>query len=315
MTDAGYSDSQGPVLVIGAAGMDIVGRLKGDLQSGSSSPGHIRSSFGGVARNVAENLARLGQPVQLLTVIGDDTIGEQLLQQISSAGVDVSSVQHSFTNPTGSYLAIIDASGVLQFALDDMHAIAELSPEYIRDHEQAFDDASAVFVDANLSKEALKAVFTLARRYDVPVCADPTSATLASCLTPYLNQLYLVTPNSHEAMILCGKDFDPAKPRQALEAAKTLVAQGTEIAIITLAEFGLCYATSETSGHIPAIRTTVVDPTGAGDALTAAVLYALLNDITLDDAVRLGLAAASLTLRHRGAVVPDLSLEKLYDQW
>ena len=63
-----------------------------------------------------------------------------------------------------------------------------------------------------------------------------------------------------------------------------------------------------------AIRTEIVDPTGAGDALTAAVIFSMLNQIPLDDAVRLGVSAASLTLRHRGAVVPDLSLEKLYDQ-
>jgi pseudouridine kinase len=74
------------------------------------------------------------------------------------------------------------------------------------------------------------------------------------------------------------------------------------------------YATSETTGHIPAIRTRISDPTGAGDALTAAILFALLNDIELDDAIRLGVSAASLTLRYSGTVCPDLSLEKLYDQ-
>jgi pseudouridine kinase len=81
-----------------------------------------------------------------------------------------------------------------------------------------------------------------------------------------------------------------------------------------MGEIGLCYATSETNGYIPAVRTEVVDPTGAGDALSAAIIFALLNDIPIDDAVRLGVSAASLTLRYRGAVVPNLTLEKLYDQ-
>ncbi len=55
-----------PVVVIGAAGVDIVGRLESDLHEGSSNPARIRTTFGGVARNVAENLARLGQAVILL---------------------------------------------------------------------------------------------------------------------------------------------------------------------------------------------------------------------------------------------------------
>jgi pseudouridine kinase len=104
------------------------------------------------------------------------------------------------------------------------------------------------------------------------------------------------------------------QPQDALEAAKCLVGQGVDIVLVSLAEFGVVYATSETSGYIPAIRTKVVDPTGAGDALNATVIYALLNQIPLDDAVRLGVTAASLTLRHRGTVVDDLSLEMLYDQ-
>jgi pseudouridine kinase len=86
-----------------------------------------------------------------------------------------------------------------------------------------------------------------------------------------------------------------------------------EIVVLTQAEFGLYYATTDESGYIPAISTEIADPTGAGDALTAAVIFGLLNDIPLDESMRLGVAAASLTLRFSGAVRPDLSLEKLYD--
>ena len=124
----------------------------------------------------------------------------------------------------------------------------------------------------------------------------------------------MITPNSSEASILCDPSQQVSNRKQALEAAKCLVSQGVGVAIITLAEQGLCYATSEISGHIPALRTGVLDPTGAGDALSAAVIFAILNGIQIDEAMQLGVSAASLTLRYRGAVVPDLSLEKLYDR-
>jgi pseudouridine kinase len=124
----------------------------------------------------------------------------------------------------------------------------------------------------------------------------------------------LIVPNCNEAEILCERTIDASKRRQTLEAAKCLVNQGVDVVIITLAQYGVCYATSEMSGHIPAIRTEIIDPTGGGDALTAAVIFALLNEIPLDDAVRLGVSAATYTLRYSGAVVPDLTLEKLYDR-
>ena len=303
-----------PVLVIGAAGVDIVGRLREELHPASSTPAFIRTSFGGVSRNVAENLARLGQPVTLLTVVGEDLTGEQLLSSAAEAGVDVKAVLRTTQHPTSTYLAVIDTGGQMQYGLDDMRAMSALTADYLREHEDLFYDASLLFVDANLPKETMRTAMSLARKARLPVCADPTSRVLAERLRPYLPRLSLISPNSAEAAVLCGHPFNSSSRREALEAANHIVAEGVGIVMITMAEFGVCYATADASGRIPAIRTSVIDPTGAGDALTATVIFALINNIPLDDAVRLGVAAASLTLRHKGAVVPDLSLEKLYDQ-
>ena len=303
-----------PVLVIGAAGIDIIGLVKGELQARTSSPATIRTSYGGVARNVAENLARLGQPVNLVSVVGQDHNGDQLLEYARQAGVNVDSVLSSADFPTGTYLAVVNSDGEMQYGFDDMRAVSALTPEYINTIEYRFSQASLVFVDANLPKDTLRRVMSIARRKQLPVVADPTSQALAEKLRRYIPRLLMVVPNYREAEILCDRHISPTSRREALAAAKCLVAQGVEIAIIGLAAFGVCYATSQTSGHVPALRTAVVDPTGAGDALTATVLFGLLNDIPIDDAVRLGVTAASLTLRHRGSVVPDLSLENLYDQ-
>jgi pseudouridine kinase len=308
------SSSDSPVLVIGAAGVDLVGRLKVDLQRATSNPSQIRSSFGGVARNVAENLSRLGQRVSLLTALGQDEMGEHLIQQIQSAGVDTQSVLISKEWPTGTYLAVINQKGELQFALDDMRAISAITSEYLHTRKDLFENASLLFIDANVPKAALRTAISLAKKYHIPICADPTSVSLAHKLIPHLAKLSLITPNSAEASILCGREINPANRQDTLDAAKCLVSQGVDIAIITLAKFGLCYATSETNGYIPAIRTEIVDPTGGGDALIAAVIFGLLNDIPIDDAIALGLSAATLTLRYPGSVIPNLSLEMLYDQ-
>ncbi len=314
MFDSISPNPDGPVLVIGAAGVDIVGRLRGELRSKTSTPAVIRSSYGGVARNVAENLVRLGQPVNLISVVGEDDEGDRLLQGLIAAGVNPERVLRTSQYVTNSYLAIIDSQGELQFALDDMRAINCLTPQFIREQAALFKEASILFVDANLPKDTLRTVMSLARRAHLPVCADPTSVSLAVRLRPYLSRFFLMIPNNAEAAVLSERTSPVGGRRQALEVAKYLISQGVDIVIITMAEQGLCYATSESSGYIPAIKTSILDPTGAGDALTATVIFALLNDIPLDDAVRLGVSAASLTLRFRGAVVPDLSLEKLYDQ-
>ena len=124
----------------------------------------------------------------------------------------------------------------------------------------------------------------------------------------------MITPNEAEASALCPHPVPHADREQALDAARHLVSQGVEAAVVTMAEFGVAYATAQTSGHIPAVKTEILDPTGAGDALVAAILFALQNSIPIDEAVRLGASAAALTLRTSGSVVPDLSIERLYDQ-
>jgi pseudouridine kinase len=303
-----------PVLVIGAAGWDMVGSVRSDLMLHTSNPAEIRLSFGGAARNVAENLLHLGTDVTLLTVVGSDETGERLIHSIAEDGANVEAVLHSSEYPTGSYLAVVNREGKLEYGLDDMRVLAELSPRYIHDHETLFEQASLVFIDANLSKETLRTIMSITRRLRLPVCADPTSELLARKLIPYLSRFRLVVPNRGEASILCDQKSSPTTRREAIEAAKCLVSQGVEIAIVTMSEQGVCYATSETSGYVPPVRSEVIDPTGAGDALTAAVLFGLINEMPIDDAVKLGVAAESLTLNYRGAVVPDLSLEKLYDQ-
>jgi pseudouridine kinase len=301
------------LLVIGAASIDTKGRANGPIQVGTSTPGAIRVSVGGVGRNIAENLARLGQQVVLLSAVGDDGSGRRILQQAAGCGIDVSHVLVDATQRTAAYLAVLDETGNMAMSIDDMSINRKLlTPAFIHRHRLLFRNARLVVLDANLTPATLRTIFSLTRKYHVPVCADPTSASLAPRLCPYLADLTLVAPNAAEAEALCGV---PVTGREsALLAAQQLVSLGVQIAIVTLGATGLVYATSQESGHVPAIECEIVDLTGAGDALTAAVVFGLLNDLPVGEAVQLGASAAALTLECRETVCPDLSLERLYDQ-
>jgi len=301
------------VLIIGAASIDTKGRALQAIQPGTSIPGAIRVSAGGVARNVAENLVRLGEPVVLLSAVGDDDSGRRILEQTAQCGLDVSHVVVDPEHRTAAYLTVMDQTGNLVMSIDDMGITQDVvSANLVYRNRALFRDARMVVLDANLSPPALKTVFALARKHDIPVCADPTTASLAPRLRPYLGQLLLVTPGAAEAVALCGV---PVTDREsALTAAKKLISMGVEIAIITLGPTGLVYATSQESGHVPAIQVEIVEYTGAGDAVTAAVVFGLLHGVPIDEAVRLGISAAALTLQSRTTVCTNLSLDRLYDR-
>lgn len=312
--DAHEVNSDRPVTVIGASGLDMIGTIKSKPVEGASNPAAIRVSYGGVGRNVAENLARLGQPVRLVTAVGADTFGQELLERTSQAGVDVHACLQCSSSATSSYLAVLNEDGSRRIVLEDMSILEELTPDHIREHQDFMAGSSLVFVDLNLPAETLRTVFAQAREMNIQICADATSPRLVARLGAYLDQLTMLTANMAEASALCENNPKVTDEASALEAARRMVNHGVDLAVVTLAEFGVVYATSETNGHVPAIRTSVLDPTGAGDALTATIIFGLLNDIPIDEAVRLGVTAASLILRYRGTVLPGLTLEKLYDE-
>ncbi len=299
------------VLVIGASAIDTKGTADQRVTLGMMNAGHIRVHVGGVARNIAENLARLGVPTTLLSVVGEDEAGAEILAYTAESGVDVRHVLRVRGADTATFVSLHDADGTRILAMYDMNIMTHLTARYVYERRRLFQQAAMVVIDANLPERTMQTVFSLAQRFAVPVCADPTSTFLAGKLQPYLPALYMITPDVDEARVLTRSDITLGLG--PIELAKRLVAAGVEIAIVTMGEKGVCYATQQVSGHIPAIATEVKDLTGAGDAMTAAVVFGLLEGMDIDEAVRLGVSASSLTIRCRETVCPDLSLQELYD--
>lgn len=309
MTNNNPGDSY--VVVIGAAGIDSKGRAGGPLTLGTSTPGRVRVSVGGVARNVADNLARLGVETVLLSAIGKDGSGQRILNNAAQVGINTDRCLISEQYRTSAYLALLDESGSLVMSVDDMEIMACITPDVIRAQRDLIKNAAMVVLDSNLSQKTIDAVFKVANRYHLIVCADPTSTALAARLKPHLKNIYMITPNIAEAETLTGLKIKDEN--DMIAAARALVNKGVKLALITLAEEGVVYATAGASGRVPAMTTEVVDTTGASDALTATVVFGLLNDIPTDESVRLGVSAAALTLGTTDTVYPDLSLELLYD--
>ena len=301
----------GPVAVMGAASMDIKARARTCLAPATSNHGTVSLSLGGVARNVAENLARLGVPTCLLTAVGDDAFGEEILRCTSAAGVDTSHVLVASGQRTATYCALLDETGEMVVSVDDMQVVEALTPQVVRSHRVLLSRSPMIVLDANLSPRTLDAVLALARRAKVPVCMDPVSIDLAERIKPRLADFAVITPNASEAAVLSG--CPAGTLAEAAQAAHRLLVSGVGLAVITLAEHGLYYATPGGSGHIPAPRVDVVDATSAGDALTAGVVYGLVNGLPVDECMRLGVSAATLTLRSAQTVSPALSLERVYE--
>lgn len=209
------------VVVIGGANVDIKVRSLAPVQARTSNPGRSHTTSGGVGRNVAENLARLGTPTQLIAAVGRDTAGERLLSDTRAAGVRVDHV-HRSAHPTGTYTAVLDADGDMLVAVADMAATDGLSPQDLQHARELIASASLLVLDGNLSAAALGYALDIAYAADVPTVIDPVSAPKAALLAPLLaaeRPVFAVTPNVEELSAIIGRPVGTGRAELIAAAA------------------------------------------------------------------------------------------------
>jgi pseudouridine kinase len=288
------------VVVLGGANIDLKARSHGAVVAATSNPGTACLTAGGVGRNVAENLARLGTPVCLLTAIGNDVLGGDLLTATARAGVDVSLIRRLETS-TGTYTAVLDDTGELVVAVADMVAVESLSPADVAAASDAIAAADLVVLDGNLVPATTSAVLDIAEAAGVRAVVEPVSVPKARRLATAIRRpLFLLTPNAAELVALTGlADTDAA--------LAALHECGVQTVWLRLGAGGSLLSTAEGVVALPSTAGEVVDVTGAGDAMLAAFCHFLLAGETTEEAARLGHAAAALTVASSSTVRPDLS--------
>lgn len=288
--------------VVGAANIDIGGFPRGRIALQDSNPGRVRLSAGGVGRNIACNLARLGLQTHLVAPLGTDAFAGIVREDCARAGVDAGL---SFTFPgaaSSTYLFIADLNGDMQLAVNDMDICQRMTPEALESRVDALNAMDAVVLDANLPEASIA---FLAERLRPPLIADAVSAAKARRLLPALSRLQVVKPNALEAEALTGL---PVHDRPTAEAAARKLAQmGAAWVCITLGERGVCCARGDDVRFMPGFPVQMTNATGAGDAFTAALVWARLRGMDLFDAARAGMAAAALTVESPGTVNPEMS--------
>jgi pseudouridine kinase len=296
----------GFVTVAGSVNVDIAGTPAAPLVQRDSNPGRVRFSIGGVGWNIAANLALLGMPVQLITVLGDDAYAERIRQLGRSWGVGLDWVLTAPGQSTSSYLCINDEQGDMAVAVNDMAIYDRLTPVSLADKMPAINSGRLLVIDANLSEAAI--VF-LAGQSVAPVLAEPVSTLKAPRLRPVLDKLHLMKPNRLEAETLSGIKIngDPDLAR----AADRLLAQGVRQLFISLGSQGAYVADARIRQQLPVFPCRRVNSTGCGDAFMAACAWGTALGLDPLTVARAGLAAAAICMESINAVNPQLSSDRI----
>ena len=304
----GYVLAEAPfVVVIGGANIDIHGKSHAELKAQDSNPGSVLMSAGGVGRNIAENLARLGVDARLISAIGNDQHGDVLMRLSREAGVDMQHVLQLASLPTSTYLSVIDASGDMQVAINDMRIIDELTAERVRPHKAMLGQAALLVLDTNLPEDAL--AWLTGAFADKPIFCDTVSAAKAAKIEPYLGAIHTLKVSASEASALTG--LETRTQIQLAKVAVRLHAAGVDRVFITRGAKGVFYSADGEQGTLIVSRQHAQNTGGAGDAFVAALAYAWLQGWSLADTLPFALAAAELTVSDAATSSFALSLNAI----
>ena len=289
-----------PVVCIGGLNIDRKLRLLAEALPASSNPCEAHETPGGVVRNVAENLARLGLPVALVAAVGDDAGGRLLLAQAAEVGIDTRAVIQRRRHASDSYTAVLAPDGSLALGLAAMPLVDGLGPPALAASRALRAGAALVVADGNLPAAAWPLLLAEARDGGVPLVGVAVSEAKMARLPESLAGLHLLMLNAGELGTVAA---EPAAAFAALHArgvARVLVSRGAQGLLLSEAGWA--------PRHWPAPAVDIVDVTGAGDALAAGVCAALLRDGgDFEAAARLGLDLAALTLQTEASVHPELT--------
>jgi sugar/nucleoside kinase (ribokinase family) len=283
------------ILCIGSVLWDVIGRSPSAMRQGSDVPGRITRLPGGVAMNIAMTLARFGMTPALLTAIGRDAEGDEMIAACTARGMITDHVYRSEDLPTDRYMAVEGANGLIA-AIADAHSLEAAGDKILRPlmvgplGTAAAPHTGPVALDGNLTVELLAQIAAS----DLFAAADlrvaPASPGKAERLAPFIAKrrgvLYV---NLEEAGLLCHTEFSGSR-----EAAEALVARGAMRALVTNGGQDASEGSAEgviTQTPPPVLVTRV---TGAGDTFMAAHIAAEYAGSDRADALARALRAAAV---------------------
>lgn len=295
------------IICTGGACIDYKLKALHPVIAHTSNPVTTHISLGGVARNVARNLANLTDSIALQCVVGDDIDGQHLLSDAQIQQIDISSSLTLKNQPTARYFSFLDQEGELQIAGAAMEIVDHI-PQHARQHWcRDWPLNAIIFLDTNLPHDLLNTIISWSASHNMVIGIDPVSAIKSKKLPYLLEGVFFIKPDHYEMQALTDQPITSIN--DYFIAGKQLLKRGVQNIVISLGKLGYIIVNENWQKHYPAVKVkSVLDVSGAGDAFTAGILYGIQSGLALTDACEIAAKIAALTIQSYATVNDTIML-------
>ena len=290
-------------LVIGAQNIDLFAHAQGQVSMRDSNRAKLMLAYGGVACNIASNLALLGNKVSFLTVFGDDAFGDLAKQNLTKLHVAIGECVTVTQASNSMYMAVMDQDNDLLLGLNDMDILDALNVDFLKSKEAFISGFDILVLDTNLPTDAL--AYLLNNHADKQLIIDAVSAEKVIKIKGLLINVALLKVNALELAALS----DKAMPEEQID---DLLLQGLQSVLVTDKGHEIMYKSrTECIKSMPILVDTIVNASGAGDAFLAGFTHGLMHDKSSSVSLELAKKMAYLTLQSPSSTNTNISLSSI----
>ena len=316
LQNQGYISGKGYILKeedyivgIGACNVDVYGRSRIPIRTHYDHPADIVSAVGGVMHNIICNYVKLGGKADLITAYSDDAYGMMIVADCKRNGIDIHDSLLVNGATSGIFMQIQDENNDMYMAICDMSILESVTPAYLRSKEKTIRNARLVVMDPSLSDDVIKELISICKDH-TPLYIDPISDNYALKMREYVPYFDLIKPNKGELENLTGVKIKDDK--DLIKAVDRLLEQGTKRIVVSLGAQGVLYVDKDRKirKKLPEEK-HMVNASGAGDALMAAIIYGDVNGLDIEKTLDYGMAAGIAAIRSENTISNEMSVELL----
>jgi pseudouridine kinase len=295
------------ISVFGASNVDITGYTKSTLIYKDANIGTMKTTAGGVGRNIAENLKYLEFDVALISIFGDDPLSDFLINDCRKKKINIDKSLFLQDASASTFIAIMDEHNDLAVGISAMNLYDELPEKTFIDKLPENLLGNYTVLETNFSTRILQAVI---KKYPgKKFVLDTVSGKKALRAIPLLKNLYILKTNLLEAKMM--SEMKIKNDSDLFKLTQYFIDMGVEKVFITLGKDGVIYGNKDGIYKKKSIASKITNTIGAGDSFVAGLIYADAQNKNIHELAQYGMAAAAITVQHTEAVNPEISPQQL----